>query len=344
MKKFYFLAAAMLLGAGAYAQMLDLTPDRFKFANQNEGQFLINWYNAGVNPAASLPQATEGADAGFLALCTNPAGVETGTEATTELAAAFQANTNIYDLGGTAGKVLLLKGYENTSEYGPEATPCSTTGWWGNFAFYSKVSGATLDAKMRVRLVYNVISDTEWSYDPVAAITISTATNNVVKMMDEAGTQVNGINGAYFQPDIFYTNEDEGTNDLTKWRVMEIDFNVPEEAGFPVRTRFELKADFWKKSVIMIKELTYTLNPEGEAENDFVNYTVDGSTSVADIIGGEENLFTVNGNQVSFAAAGNVCSINGVQVADAVAGETITLDRGIYVVKAGNKAEKLIVK
>ena len=160
----------------------------------------------------------------------------------------------------------------------------------------------------------------------------------------------------YFSPDYFYqldeydeiVYDEDGVTPLfdeNKWMVYEIDFQVPDAGGIPVRAKvgFVAGAKDW---TVLFKEVTYTANPTGDpVQGEVVEYEMGGEgVSIEEIINGGEAAFTVAGDQVSFNEAGNVYSISGVQVADAVAGETITLDRGIYVVKAGNKAEKLIVK
>lgn len=344
MKKTLLFSAAMLLGASAYAQTadLDMTPTRFQFANQEVGQVLINYYNSGVNPAASTPTAaTEMADNGFVGCYVAPAdGATNGTEPTTDMTRSLQANINIVDLGGEVGKVLCLKGPESTSEFGPAAANAGTLRF-GEYDFYTKIAGAERQATVRTRLVYSIVSNTE-SYDDVFQPSFSTFTNN------DSGNQT-----GYFDPSLYYAEEeggvaydDEGNPiyDGTKWQVFEFDATVGEVAGFPGRLRFHWLVDAYKTSCVLIKELKFTLNPTGElVQGEFLTYKP-GTSSVKELVLGEDATFAVSGNQVTFSAAGNVYNISGMQVADAVAGETVTLDRGIYVVKAGDKTEKLIVK
>ena len=344
MKKTLLFSAAMLLGASAYAQTadLDMTPTRFQFANQEVGQVLINYYNSGVNPAASTPtEATTMADNGFVGCYVAPAdGVTNGTEPTTDMTRSLQANINIVDLGGQVGKVLCLKGPESTSKYGPAAANAGILRF-GEYSFYTKVTGAERQAKVRTRLVYSIVSNAE-SYDDVFEPPFSTFTNN------DSGNQK-----GYFDPSNYYAEEDGGVAyddegnpiyDATKWQVFEFDASVGEVAGFPGRLRFHWVVEAYKTSCVLIKEMKFILNPTGDpVQGEFVTYTP-GTSAVKELVLGENRAFTVAGNQVTFSAAGNVYNISGMQVADAVAGETVTLDRGIYVVKAGDKTEKLIVK
>ena len=118
MKKFYFLAAAMLLGAGAYAQT-DLTPDRFKFANQPEGEFTINYFFKSANPTNGFPEALAGADDGFVA-SGNGQFTNTAEYPDIALGTYLKKYVTIEDLGGEVGKVLCIKGSESTAEYGAE--------------------------------------------------------------------------------------------------------------------------------------------------------------------------------------------------------------------------------
>lgn len=349
MKKYYLLTAAMLLGIGAYAQGLDLTPDRFKFANQEEGEFLIDRYHAGANVDLShgLP-TTEGADAGFLIVAGGPPMMGGTANAIYDtppspLGETLKKYTNIVDLGGEVGKVLAIKGPTSTSEYGPEADSEAAYGW-NNYNFYVKASGCEPLQPIRARLVYSIISNEE-SYDAVFKMSLKTFTNN--QGDDQTG---------WFSPDFFYALDEFGevayddetglpVYDGSKWCVYEFDYEVSEAAGFPLRLKMDVDGTYGKSACILIKELTFTMNPEGEPiQGEFLTFEPGtGGSSVNDLMS-DEKAYRVAGNQVTFFEAGDVYSISGVQVADAVAGETVTLERGIYVVKAGDKAEKLIVK
>lgn len=357
MKKFYFLAAAMLLGAGAYAQT-DLTPDRFKFANQPEGEFTINYYHGGANPNAALQlPAVEEADAGCLIVCGGPGVIapqnEAETAPSTANAQTLKKYTTIVDLGGEVGKVLCVKGPNCSAvDFGPEVDASAGYGWW-NANFYSKATGAEALTTTRLRLVYKIIGSTELASD-IFTLQMQTTQNNFAN--DATGEAKTAEIKGYFSPDYFYqldeydeiVYDEDGVTPLfdeSKWMVYEIDFQVPDAGGIPVRAKvgFVAGAKDW---TVLFKEVTYTANPTGDpVQGEVVEYEMGGEgVSIEEIINGGEAAFTVAGDQVSFNEAGNVYSISGVQVADAVAGETITLDRGIYVVKAGNKAEKLIVK
>ena len=343
MKKFYFLAAAMLLGAGAYAQT-DLTPDRFKFANQSTGQFTINYFYKTANPVNGFPEALAGADDGFLA---SGNGQFTNTAEYPEIALGnyLKKYVTIEDLGGEVGKVLCIKGSESMAEYGaePDATMFGDANMpWFNLRFYAKKSGVSVGDVIRTRIVYSVAND--YTMDPEGYA--SDLFN--VNMYSLMGANVGG--GTAFSG--FFAGDDfmdmgSGAYDETKWKAYECEMTVGAEDGIPLSFQIGMSTNLvgkTKKFCVLIKEITFTLNPTEElVESEDLTLEPGESVSIEEIMGGEA-AFTVAGDQVSFNEAGNVYSISGVQVADAVAGETITLDRGIYVVKAGNKAEKLIVK
>lgn len=347
MKKTLLFSAAMLLSVSAYAQQtLDMTPERFDFSKQEVGPFKISLYNNTVNTAIDYGKENNAADDGLLALCVGPAGtVVTGPTTDNAFCNAMQANLNIIDLGGTAGKVLCLKGWECTiDDFGPAATPAEPNGIFGNFSFLSKVSGATGSGiPVRVRMVYNVFTndDPDWTvaYDGIFKLEASASSNAPIPVDNGSGYQNR------FAPVDFFT-DDSGeipVNDGTKWRVLEFDLTVNESTGFPFRIKMGFQGNYFKVGCLLIKELTYTMNPTGEpAEDSWETYST--TSSVAEILDLNEDAFSVSGGQVSFAIPGNVYNISGMLVADAAAGETITLDRGIYVVKAGGKTEKLIVK
>ena len=342
MKKFYFLAAAMLLGAGAYAQT-DLTPDRFKFANQPEGEFTINYFFKSANPTNGFPEALAGADDGFVA-SGNGQFTNTAEYPDIALGTYLKKYVTIEDLGGEVGKVLCIKGSESTAEYGaePDAALFASNMPWFNLRFYAKKSGGSVGDVIRTRIVYSVANDYTMDPDGYASDLFS------VNMFSLAGANLGQGTafGGFFAGDDFM-DMGSGAYDETKWKAYECEMTVGAEDGIPLSFQIGMSTNNvgkTKKFCVLIKEITFTLNPTEElVESEDLTLEPGESVSIEEIMGGEA-AFTVAGDQVSFNEAGNVYSISGVQVADAVAGETITLDRGIYVVKAGTKAEKLIVK
>ncbi len=343
MKKEFLLTTALLCGASMVAQV-DLTPDRFNFANQEEGEFLINYWRETANPVNGFQTAYDEADNGFLLVAAAAGNVTEGTVAATDMAATIQKYTNIIDLGGTVGKVLCLKGPSSTYQYGPDADG-QWEGWF-NYNFYVRVTGCEAPCTIRTRLVFSIVGNDQEAYDDVFSMYGSTWSNT-------ASTAISG----YFAPDRFlmedpdypgetyYDEDGYAVYDETKWMIYEFDHEIGETTGIPTRLKMEIKNTYFAEACILIKELSFTMNPTGDpVEAEYVTYTPGSSSSVKDMVIEESETFEVAGNEVTFYAAGSVYGISGIKVGNAVAGETVTLDRGIYVVKAGNKVQKMIVK
>ena len=134
-KSLLLSAAAMLTAFGAYAQN-DITPDRFKFANQPEGEYKINYFNSGANIPTGWQLPIEHSDAGYLVLAGAPGKLGQSEEVpTSNMGQSIQKMTTIVDLGGEVGKVLCVKGPNSNYENGAEKLSGADIGWF-NFNFF----------------------------------------------------------------------------------------------------------------------------------------------------------------------------------------------------------------
>lgn len=345
-KSLLLSAAAMLTAFGAYAQN-DITPDRFKFANQPEGEYKINYFNSGANIPTGWQLPIEHSDAGYLVLAGAPGKLGQSEEVpTSNMGQSIQKMTTIVDLGGEVGKVLCVKGPNSNYENGAEKLSGADIGWF-NFNFfspYSKTPISTSDADqkpIRVRMVFSIVHNTQTSTDEMFKLATSTLANNQTNfggLFNAGDFQLLDENGSPA-----YDENWQVPYDPTKWMVYEFDCTVGTEAGNPTRVKMEFSNGIWMEGAVLIKELKFMTEPVGEpVEREYVTYKPGDDASVADLF--KEKAFTVSGDQVTFNAAGEVYGLNGMKVATAKAGETVQLNAGFYIVRANGESSKLIVK
>ena len=65
MKRGLLFSAVMLMMAASTMAQTDVTPSRYKFAEQSVGQYTFDYVNPGANPPASLAAVTENWNNGF---------------------------------------------------------------------------------------------------------------------------------------------------------------------------------------------------------------------------------------------------------------------------------------
>lgn len=325
-KTLLFSAAALLAVSNVNAQT-DITPERFVFANQELGEYKIDYFNAGANPSDDLQLADDNSDNGFFLLCAGAPNVGTsGEEAGTAMTKAIQSATTIIDLGGEIGNVFCSKGTKSLYEEGAQNLPSETSIGWFNYSFYLPKTATPQDGKVRIRVVFNVVYNNQASENTLCNMYI--AWN---------GKAVSDIYSGFKPSD--FMNED-GSHDVTKWEVYEFDADVQT---FPMRLKMEIQQNDWVNGAILIKEIKFIANPEGDPiQGEFVTYN-SGTSNVAETIL-DQSAYSVNGNNVTFLQAGEVFGLNGVKVAVAKAGETVQLNAGFYIVRANGQAAKLVIR
>lgn len=348
--KFLLLSAAALAAFGASAQN-DITPDRFKFANQPEGEFTINYFNAGANPANGWQTPIERSDAGFVLLAGAPAKLGTSGETpTTNMGQSIQKLTTVVDLGGEVGKVLCIKGQSSNYENGAANIADADIGWF-NLNFYTPYSKTPVsltgdtEKPIRMRLVFSIVHNNQTSTDEMFKMYSSTLANNPSPAVSEAPGLFNA--GDFQQLDEegnpVYDENWQVAYDPTKWMVYEFDCIVGTADGNPTRLKMEISNGIWAEGALLIKELKFLTDPVGEPiQREYLTLKPGDDASVSDLL--NDKAFNVSGNQVTFEAAGEVYGLNGVKVATAKAGETVQLNAGFYIVRANGVSSKLIVK
>ena len=325
-KTLLFSAAALLAVSNVNAQT-DITPERFVFANQELGEYKIDYFNAGSNPADDFQLASDNSDNGFFLLCAGAPNVGTsGEEAGTAMTKAIQSATTIIDLGGEIGNVFCSKGTKSLYEEGTQNLPSETFIGWYNYSFYLPKTTTPQNGKVRIRMVFNIVHNNQ-------------ALENTLCNMYIAwnGKAVSDIYSGFKPSD--FMNED-GSHDVTKWEVYEFDADVQT---FPMRLKMEIQQNDWVNGAILIKEIKFIANPEGDpVQGEFVTYD-SGTSNVAETIL-DQSAYSVNGNNVTFLQAGEVFGLNGIKVATAKAGETVQLNAGFYIVRTNGQASKLVIR
>lgn len=340
-----FSAAVLMIAASAMAQT-DITPARYKFASQPVGPYVFDYlHTGGSNPGAVDFQAVRD---GFPEGCFMIGGAKvTYTSMDVAATKALQAGINIVDLGGSVGKVFCFRGNDSKHEVG---NPTTETPNWFNLNFFTDPAHTPISAdagatnKIRVRIVYSAYSNVIKFGNSTNTFYCSTAGNNVVPT---------GDNGKHLiLPEDFAARDEDGDFDVdenenyyydpSRWAVYEFDTWVPEEAGAPTRLKMEFPAS--GGYTLFIKEIQFLTGVTGDpAKKEIVAY-IPNPTSVKEVLGDKQIFYVIDGNNVTFADNAEVYAISGAKVADAKADSPITLNKGFYVVKVGQKTAKLSIR
>lgn len=324
-KTLLFSAAALLAVSNVNAQT-DITPERFVFSNQELGEYKIDYFNKGGNTPVNWQMAIDQSDNGFFVLAGAAKLGQSEEVPTSNMGQSIQKLTTIVDLGGEIGKVLCMKGQSSNYENGAENIPGADIGWF-NYNFYLPKSQTPVNAPVRIRLVFNCVHNDAENAGALFKMYSSTNQNNAGTAYDK------------FEPKDFLK---DGVYDPTKWEIFEIDVQVAED-GNPPRLKMEVQTGVWANGAILIKEIKFIANPEGEpVQGEFVTYD-SGTSNVAETIL-DQSAYSVTGNNVTFLQAGEVFGLNGIKVATAKAGETVQLNAGFYIVRTNGQAAKLVIR
>lgn len=344
-RRLLFSAAVLMMAAGAMAQT-DITPSRYKFANQQVGPYVFDYFHAGgSNPGAADLQVVRD---GFPDGCFMFGGAKvTYTSMDVAATKALQAGINIVDLSGNVGKVLCFRGKDSNYKIG---NPTTETPNWFNLNFFTDPARTPISVdegvtnKIRVRIVYSAYKNIIEIGKSINTFYCSTAANNVIPK---------GDNGKHLViPEDFAARDEVGDLDVnedenyyydpTRWAVYEFDTWVPEESGAPTRLKIEFPAS--GDYTLFIKEIQFLTEVTGNpAKKEIVTYAPN-PTSVKKVLGDKQIFYVIDGNNVTFADNAEVYAISGAKVADANADSPLTLDKGFYVVKVGQKTAKLSIK
>lgn len=344
------LSIFVVLFSFSLSAQTDITPAKYKFAEQAVGTYLFQAVNAGANPAASWAVPVDNFNNGYFVVAGGPP-VFTALNAAQP--AAIQQGINIVDLGGNVGKVFCMRGKTSTYPVGT-AMGAGYAGAWYNLNFYMDKTTTPILETVRVRLVFsiaeNAISATgsalskfytsNWQNNPSPALA------DVPTTFPSDFFQATDVDG-----DPMPNDDGEAYYDPTKWMVYEFDTSIPELTGNPNRLKMEITASAGNMT-LFIKEMTFTKNPVGEPiVRQLLTLAPNVSTAVK-AVKNEKLQISANGNsvQVYNVAAGteiNVFSVAGQLTKSIVSksdNESFSLNNGFYIVKAGNATAKISVR
>lgn len=264
MKRKLLLSAAMLVvAAGAMAQS-DITPSRYDFANQPEGQYVIDGNNNGWGPG-NLDAAKE-SRVGYV----NITGGAFWDSKNTDAFKNFQSGLQILDLTEEGiGKVLCFKGVNCDDEIlakGTKATGSVTAGW-PQLAFYSNPEntpaasggeGAAPAAFIRVSITYKALeNEPDPAGSPLVELEVKAVQPNSV---------LNTCSGPFSSIDMMVKDlETEEFYELNEgWQRVTYDFQIGTPEGNPFALSVKMngtgKLD---AGALLIKEIKFTTPSDG---------------------------------------------------------------------------------
>lgn len=350
MKQILLSLAMIMTASGAFAQNEDITPSKYKYADKEVGQELIDGIYTGANiPAPCDEIVKEKYNNGLFAVAggqfANPA---------QPYAKDLQAGTSIVDLGGEVGKVLCINGKNSkfNEKYNVEFPKCTGTLNWFNFNWFMDpkntptISGEVSDAtrNIRVRVVLNVYSNTpDEAANIINAAYMVSNQGNIMPAKSNTATGVAITTGdfieRYADDDSPVLDDDENyIYDPTKWMVYEWDTYCPtpvdEQTGVPLRLKMEMMAGNLAGSTVFIKEVSFTKlgadakriagNTRCKTYKTLKQAVTTGINSInASASNGVKEIYTLNGTRVNA----------GTQ-----------LSQGLYIVKEGGKTTKMVIK
>lgn len=351
MKQILLSLAMIMTAGGAFAQDVDVTPSKYKYADKEVGQEAIDGFVTGSNIAAPCDKLIEEKYNNGLFYV---AGGQFGNTAQ-PYAKDLQAGTSIVDLGGEVGKVLCINGKNSkfNETYNVKFPQCTGTLNWFNFNWFmdpkntptisgKEVSDATRN--IRVRVVLNVYSNKpdEAEGEIISAAYMVSNQGNVMPAESNKATGAKITTGEFIKTFDDGTPEEGPNGDYvynpTKWMVYEWDTYCPtpvdEQTGVPLRLKMEMKAPNLAGSTVFIKEVSFTKlgadakriegNKRSKTFLTLKQAVATGINSInASASNGVKEIYTLNGTRVNA----------GTQ-----------LGQGLYIVKEGGKTTKMVIK
>ncbi|MDG5798910.1 T9SS type A sorting domain-containing protein [Marinilabiliaceae bacterium ANBcel2] len=350
----------------SYAQE-DITPSGYDFSQMEVGEFTLDAEFATANPPNSWEFVTDYWNDRFVAV--GGGAFETSTDLSSNMGSILQTYFQIVDLGGEVGKVLMMKGPNNSFEYGEPGDEGFWPGWF-NLSFYTdpdntpSIAGvidqgvdeedAEKHATVRMRVVFHIHQNEIETSNKLFDILGYTYTG-MHKQVDGSDAPTREFRSGDFasvefdpitETEVFEYNPD-------KWIVCEYDFVANEESGVPLRYVLRFGESDFTTTALMIKEISFIANPEGEpvemeeiqlSAGDPTNVSIPGAVSTLDYYTTEGNLHL---NNLSAGQLIEIYSITGqkIDAVKTVSGSlTIPLNRGFYIVRVDQEAVKVSIQ
>ena len=357
MKRGLLFSAVMLMMAASTMAQTDVTPSRYVFSDLPVGPWVIDEALPGANPANAYAPAVDNFHDGYVII--NNGQFTSGLESYN--AKVVQQGLSIIDLGGEVKKVLCMKGKDSTFPYGiaSQEDEGLKIGWW-NMSFFTSSINVEKEKTIRFSVIFKLIENQpdltngfitfdaytfagNNLYNPTSLRTIYKS-GDFIQRYEDDDSPVEDENGDYIYDD-----------DL--WQKFEFDYQAGDEAGIPLRLMiaFSNQNTKFNNTTLLIKSITMTKDPSGDPENGKVKMSWDPtSVGIQDLKKGDidEIRYVCEGNKVTFLNLNegervNVCSVNGQLIMSFIANgnnNTVSLNEGFYIVKAGSNVTKVIVK
>ena len=366
------LAVVLCTSAVVWADEEDITPNAYNYNNVTS--FSYAGYYTGANITVPVWTTVDGDnlyDEGLVVV----AGGQFGNTAQT-YATDLAAGTSLFDFGGTVGQVLVVSGIDSDINdelyelYGVETNipSCTSSLNWFNIDWFSDPNNTPTgdDNVIHVSLELNIYSkefganaivncsypmDNQNNVQPNGSNTAENVAINSMEFCkwwdeDELGTDAEGD-----------YEEEDGTGDYIwnpeRWLTYSFDCTMPESDSsdyIPFRVKTEINQTNLASSTIFFRNVKITYEAGGDLtytttrNRSWTYYTVEPSGITSVTADREANLYSVNGNEVSFEAGAQIYTISGALVDTANAGDTKTLSKGFYVAKVGDKGVKFVIR
>ena len=340
--KIHLLSVAALLFAGSiFAQEdVDITPAKYKFADQPVGEYKLAAFYGGAN--ANNHNGAAVAPTTIYEEHFNDGAVTIHGAIVGGFFEQLQAGTSIVDLGGEVGKVLCINGMNSNynTVYGMNYAKCTSGLNWFNFNWWMDSQNTPLDGtaeapNIRVRIVLNIYANALGeATNIVNSAYMMSGQNNPLPAGSNTAEGVAIVSGSFAEYDEdgepVMDDDENYVYDPTKWMVYEWDAYAAED-GIPMRLKMEMNQGNMANATIFIKEISFTQlaeNPEpiiGTRKKTYVKYEVDPQASSIATVKGEKGYteyFNLSGMKVN---------------AD-------NLTQGVYIVKNGATTSKVVVK
>lgn len=370
MKKLLLSLVVVLGTSTAVWAQEDITPNAYDYNSVTSFSYAGFYTGANISaPVWATVNGDELYDEGLVAV----AGGQFGNTAQT-YASDLTAGTSLYDLGGTVGQVLVVSGIDSNINdalyelYGVETTIPSCTGSlnWFNIDWFSDPNNTPVGDSnvIHVSLELNIYSnsfgenaiintcypmDNQNNVQPSGSNTAENVAINSVEFCkwwdEETGDAIEGD----------YEEDDDGNYiwNPERWLTYSFDCTMAESDSsdyIPFRIKTEFNQGNLASSTVFVRNIQITTESGdityGTTRNrTWTYYTLSPSAGITSITTDKEaNLYSVNGNEVSFEAGAQIYTISGALVETANAGDTKTLGKGFYVAKVGDKGVKFVIK
>ena len=313
-RKLLFSTAMLVVAASAMAQN-DITPSRYDFANQPEGQYVIDGCNNGWGPG-NLDAAKE-SKVGYV----NATGGAFWDSKNTDAFKNLQAGLQILDLTAEGiGKVLCFKGVncdDAVFSKGTKATGSIPA--WTQLAFYSdpeKTPTGGEDAAapfIRVSITYKA-----WEADPDPDPNSGIISKLEIKAVGP-NSVLNSFSGILSFDMMVKDVETEEMYELNEgWQKVEYDFQVGTPDGNPFAFTIGFNGAKFDTGALLIKEIKFTSPTDGAyAKGNAANFMKYLTLENGQIVTGI-NTPTFEGNKVRCNVSNNLLTISNLEFGDKV--------------------------